>query len=337
LNGGRDSPGKTLEGNTMNSISRILVLGGTGFVGRALCERLCRRSGGSAGRIVVPTRRLPRGDAVRSLPTVEVVAADLHDDTTLATLLAGMDAVVNLVAILQGSPAAFDKAHVQLPTRLARLTKAAGVPRLVHVSALGVSDKAPSHYLRSKAAGEATLKAGYGTPTILRPSVIFGAGDRFLNLFAMLQGLAPVLPLAGASARMQPVWVEDVAAAVVHALDTPGTAGQTVECAGPAEYTLSQLVRLAGRWAGHERPQIPLPGFVATLQAVAMELMPGEPLLSRDNLASLSVPNVASGTLPGLADWGITPTPLEAVMPQHLGRDSARGLYDSFRAHVRRH
>jgi NADH dehydrogenase len=320
----------------MTSPSRILVLGGTGFVGRSVCERLVDRSGGAAGRIVVPTRRLPRGDAVRSLPTVEVVTADVHDDTELACLLGNVDAVVNLVAILQGSAAAFEHAHVALPERLARLARAAGVARLVHVSALGVSESAPSNYLRSKARGEAALKAGFGTPTILRPSVIFGAHDRFLNLFAKLQAVSPVLPLAGASARMQPVWVEDVAAAIVHALDASATAGQTVECAGPAEYTLSQLVRLAGRWVGVERPQIALPGAIATLQAMAMELLPGEPLLSRDNLASLTVPNVASGTLPGLAHWGIVPTPLEAVMPQVLGPDPARGRYDGFRAHARR-
>jgi NADH dehydrogenase len=320
----------------MTSPSRILVLGGTGFVGRSVCERLVDRSCGAAGRIVVPTRRLPRGDAVRSLPTVEVVTADVHDDTELASLLGHVDVVVNLVAILQGSAAAFEHAHVALPERLARLARAAGVARLVHVSALGVSESAPSNYLRSKARGEAALKAGFGTPTILRPSVIFGAHDRFLNLFAKLQAVSPVLPLAGASARMQPVWVEDVAAAIVHALDAPATAGQTVECAGPAEYTLSQLARLAGCWAGVERPQIALPGAIATLQAMAMELLPGEPLLSRDNLASLTVPNVASGTLPGLADWGIVPTPLEAVMPQVLGPDPARGRYDGFRAHARR-
>jgi NADH dehydrogenase len=321
----------------MNAPSRILVLGGTGFVGRSVCERLCDRSGGASGRIVVPTRRLPRGDGVRSLPTVEVVAADVHDDIALAALLgSGIDAVVNLVAILQGSAAAFERAHVSLPERLGRLASAAGVQRLVHVSALGVGESAPSNYLRSKARGEAALKAGFAGATILRPSVIFGAGDRFLNMFAQLQAVAPFLPLAGASARMQPVWVEDVAAAIVQALDRPDAPGQTLECAGPAEYTLSQLARLAGRWAGVERPQLALPGALATVQALAMEMLPGEPLLSRDNLASLTVPNVASGSLPGLRDWGIVPTPLEAVAPQYLGPDPARGRYDAFRAQARR-
>jgi uncharacterized protein YbjT (DUF2867 family) len=311
-------------------MKNILVLGGTGFVGRSVCERLVERS--ASGRIVVATRRLRNGLHVRSLPTLELVEADVHDDRQLAGLLAGVDAVVNLVAILHGSPSAFEHAHVALPRRLAAACQAAGVKRLVHVSALGVGPGAPSNYLRSKTDGEAVLQAAGLDLTLLRPSVIFGSDDGFLNLFARLQSLAPFLPLAGSTATFQPVWVEDVASAIVGCLDKPQTAGQTYECAGPQVYTLAELARLAGRWAGHERPVIPLPAFVGRLQAAVMELLPGTPLMSRDNVDSMSVPNVASGKLPGLQALGIEPAALEAIGPGYLGVGVGRGRFNRFRA-----
>ena len=314
-------------GQTLNN---ILVLGGTGFVGRAVCERLVERS--VAGRIVVPTRRMAHGLRVRSLPNVELLEANVHDDAPLARTLVGVDAVINLVAILHGSQADFERVHVALPRRLASACATAGVRRLVHVSALGVGPGAPSNYLRSKTEGEAVLTAAGLDLTLLRPSVIFGAEDKFLNVFAQLQSLAPLIPLAGSGARFQPVWVEDVASAIVACLDQAQTIGQTYECAGPQVYTLSELVRLAGRWSGHERPQIPLPGFAGRLQAMLMELLPGEPLMSRDNVDSMSVPNIASGQLPGLTALGIDPAALEAIGPGYLGAVSGRARFDRFRA-----
>ena len=316
------------------SMNRILVLGGTGFVGRAVCERLAERS--ASGATVVPTRQAQHANKVRALPTVQVVPADVHNDEVLTRLVAGCDAVVNLVAILHGSAAAFDHVHVALPRRLAAACKAAGVQRLVHVSALGVGPQAPSNYLRSKTAGEAVLMQAGLALTLLRPSVIFGAEDQFLNVFARLQALAPVMPLAGGSARFQPVWVDDVAAAIVHALDLPASIGQTYEAVGPSIYTLSELVRLAGQWAGHARPQIPLPMALGRLQAFAMECLPGQPLMSRDNLDSMRVPSVASGTLPGLAALGVTPTAMEAVAPAYLGARYGRARLERWRASARR-
>ena len=312
-------------------IQSILVLGGSGFVGRALCERLVQRNGGGGGRITVPTRRLAHGQGVRSLPTVELVLANVHDDSTLARLVVGHDAVINLVAILHGKAADFERVHVALPRRLAAACAGAGVRRLIHVSALGAAPNAPSMYLRSKAQGEAMLQAAGLDLTLLRPSVIFGAEDRFLNLFATLQGLAPVLPLAGSHAQFQPVWVQDVASAIARCLDLPASVGKTYEIAGPEVFTLSQLVRLAGRWAGHERPQLPLPDVLGRLQALLLEFLPGEPLMSRDNVASMQVPNVAGGVLPGLAALGIQATALEGVASAYLGHAMGRARLNRLR------
>jgi NADH dehydrogenase len=311
---------------------RIVVTGGTGFVGQAVCEHLVERSGGAGGRIVVPTRRRRAALAIQSLPTVEVVVADVHDPRALERLLDGCDAVVHLVAILHGSAADFQRVHVDLPRTLAAACARAGVRRLVHVSALGVAPQAPSHYLRSKAAGERVLLDSGLDVTVLRPSVIFGARDRFLNLFARLLALAPVIPLGGAQARFQPVWVEDVAEAAVRCLDRPETIGQTVECAGPDVMTLADLVRLAGRLSGHPRPVLPLPVPLARLQAAMMEWLPGEPLMSRDNGDSMKVPNVAGGVLPGLASLGITAAPVETVAAGYLGHTSGPGRFERWRA-----
>ena len=297
---------------------RIVVLGGTGFVGRALAARLAARQPGV--RLVVPTRRLAHAAALRPLPVVEVIEADVHDPARWPRWLAGADAVVHLVAILHGRAADFERVHVELPRRLAAACREQGCRRLVHVSALGVGAAAPSLYLRSKAAGEQALRDADLALTVLRPSVIFGAEDRFIRLFAQLQAAAPLLPLAGSAARFQPVWVGDVAAAIEASLVWPSTIGQVFECAGPQVYTLSDLARRAGRWSGHERPQIALPDALAHIQAWLLEHAPGPLLMSRDNLASLRVPNVASADLPGLAALGIEPTPLEAVMPAVLAR-----------------
>ena len=314
------------------SAPRILVLGGSGFVGRQVCEQLARLG----WHITVPTRRTVNAAKVQSLPGLTVLEASVHSEADLARLMPGHDAVVNLVAVLHGSETRFEQVHVELPAKIVRAMQHAGVQRLVHVSALGADLQGPSMYQRSKARGEAVLRSANLQLTVLRPSVIFGAEDKFLNLFADLQGIAPVMPLAGSGTRFQPVWVGDVARAVVTCLQKPDTIGQTYELCGPQVLTLGQLVNRAGQWAGvnqgRGRPVIGLPMWVGWLQAAAMELAPGEPLMSRDNLASMKVDNVATGQLPGLAALGITAASVAGVAPTYLGHRGPRSRLNSWRS-----
>ena len=305
-------------------MNKILILGGTGFVGRHLCEKLAALS----WRATVVTRRRENASHLQTLPMVDIAVLNQPDGPALNALLAEHDAVVNLVAILHGSEAAFDKTHVQRPLALAQACAAVGQRRIVHISSLGASLDAPSMYQRSKARGEQVLQGSGLDLTILRPSVIFGAEDKFLNTFARLQQLFPVIPLAGSTARFQPVWVEDVATALVRCLQDRQTIGQTYEACGPEVFTLKELVQLAGRYSGinhgEGRPVFGLPELLGRLQARLMELAPGEPLMSRDNLDAMKSDNVASGQLPGLEALGIKPTALAAVAPFYLGAQGLR-------------
>ena len=318
------------------STPRVLVLGGSGFVGRHVCEQLARLG----WHITVPTRRAVNAASVQSLPGLTVIEASVHEEADLARLIPGHDAVVNLVAVLHGSEERFESVHVDLPGKIASAMKKAGVQRLVHVSALGADPQGPSMYQRSKARGETVLHNAGLNLTVLRPSVIFGAEDKFLNLFADLQAVAPFMPLAGSGTRFQPVWVADVARAVVACLQKPDTIGQTYELCGPDVLTLGELVQRAGQWAGvnhgRGRPVIGLPMWVGWLQAAAMELAPGEPLMSRDNLASMKVDNIATGQLPGLSGLGISAASAAGVAPSYLGHRGPRSRLNGWRARAGR-
>ena len=297
---------------------KILVLGGSGFVGRHVCSRLSLQH----HQITVPTRRLPARH-IQMMPGVTVVQADVHDTKQLQALAHGHDVVINLIAILHGTEEAFNQAHVTLPANLARACHAENVTRLIHISALGADVHGPSMYQRSKARGElALLSAAEKAPlglTLLRPSVIFGKDDQFINLFAKLQKVFPVMPLAGAHTRFQPVWVHDVAQAIVHCVHTLRTEGQVYELCGPDILTLTELVQLAGRWVRKERPVVSLPYAIGWLQALLMEFAPGPTLMSRDNLDSMKVNNIASGHVQGLQALGIPePTSIHRLFaPNH--------------------
>lgn len=289
-------------------MKKALLIGGTGFLGGAIARRLAKAD----FSLTLPTRRRERAKHLTMLPTANVVEADVHDEATLARLMTGQDVVISLVGILKGD---FQRNHVELPGKIARAAAAAGVPRLLHISALAAATDAPSDYLRTKAGGEAALKAAYPEVTIFQPSVIFGRGDSFLTLFAGLLKLAPLMPLACPAARFQPVWVEDVVSAVIAGLDQPDSRGQTYPLCGPRIYTLRELVAYTGKVSSHPRTILGLPLALSYLQAFLMEFVPNGPM-TRDNVRSMSVPSVCSAgcTLP----FGLTATPLEAVAPGYL-------------------
>lgn len=311
---------------------RVLVMGGSGFVGRHVCEQMARRG----WQITVPTRRAIHAASVQSLPGLTVIEASVHSEADLARLMPGHDAVVNLVAVLHGNEDRFEQVHIMLPGKIANAMKKAGVQRLVHVSALGADAQGPSMYQRSKAQGETVLHNAGLQLSVLRPSVIFGAEDQFLNLFADLQAVVPFMPLAGSGTRFAPVWVADVACAVTACLQKPATIGQTYELCGPDVMTLAELVQRAGQWAGinhgRGRPVFGLPMWMGWLQALAMEMAPGEPLMSRDNLASMKVDNIATGRHPGLAALGISAASAAGVAPSYLGHRGPRSKLNRWRA-----
>lgn len=307
-------------------IKNICVIGGSGFVGRHIVSRLA-----TAGlNVTVPTRQPERCKAdIILLPNVAMEQADVHDPAQLATLLRGQDAVINLVGILQGSESAFERAHVELPRKIIDACRQQGIRRLLHMSALQAGIEAPSRYLRSKGRGQALVQQSGLDYTIFQPSVIFGHGDSFLSLFARLAASAPLLPIGGADARFQPVWVEDVARCFAAALSLPQSIGQTYQLAGPQVYTLRQLVAYAAHLSGHPRPILALPQPLAWLQAALLELLPGA-LLSRDNLASMQLPSVCAAPFPAI--FGFQPSALEAIAPAYLANATPRGRYDRYRS-----
>jgi NADH dehydrogenase len=311
-----------------------LVLGGSGFVGRHVCEQLAALG----WAVTVPTRRRESTRALWTMPGVTVVEASVHDPAALRRLVAGHSVVINLVAVLHGTEARFEQVHVDLPRQLAQACLAQGCQHLVHISALGAHAQGPSMYQRSKARGEAAACLPGLSVTVLRPSVIFGAGDALFNLFARIAALTPVLPLAGAHTRMQPVWVQDVATAIVRAVRDPAAAGGVYELAGPDVMTLAEMVHLAAsarRQRATAWPRVlPLPWWLAHWQAWAMECLPGEPLMSRDNVASLTQDNLATPGMPGLADLGVAnPASPRDVVPATVGAPS---VYNRLRLTARR-
>jgi NADH dehydrogenase len=314
-------------------VERICLVGGTGFIGRAVANQLSPRG----VRLRILTRYDQAAAPVKLLPTVEVMTGDPYEDRDLVDALDDMDAVVNLVGILsEGRGRSFRRAHVELPRRIAEACHKQGVQHVVHVSALGASPSGPSEYQRSKAAGEEALRqaAGILPWTIFRPSLVFGDGDRSLNMFASLARMFPVIPLARAQARFQPVWVDDVARAICAAIGDTRSFGQAYELCGPRAYALEDLVRYAASLVGRAPRIVALGDGLATFQAAIFERLPGK-LITRDNLRSMSVDNVCGCAFPGV--FGFQPAALEAVMPQYLaGAGTPRGRYNRFRHYAGR-
>ncbi|HET7098207.1 MAG TPA: complex I NDUFA9 subunit family protein [Casimicrobiaceae bacterium] len=307
------------------AVESILVVGGSGFVGRHVVNRLVD----DGHKVVVPTRRQLNANEIKLLPTVDIVECDVNKRAELQRLVERATTVINLVGILNESGSnTFARAHVELPRSIVAACTAARVRRLIHMSALNADPGGPSQYLRSKGEGEAVI-AGSGLDwTIFEPSVIFGPEDRFLNLFAKLLRFAPVLPLAGAQARFQPVYVRDVAECFARALPLDATFRQKYRICGPEIYTLRDLVRYVGGLTGASRPIFALGSSLARMQAWVLEHLPGT-LMSRDNLASMAKDSVCGCEFPAI--FGIAPQALEAVAPTYLGPAALESRYDRFR------
>jgi uncharacterized protein YbjT (DUF2867 family) len=302
---------------------KVCVLGGTGFIGSELVARL----GALRHEVKVLTRDPEKSRDLKVLPSVRFVRADVHDEAVLARELAGCDVVVNLVGVLnerrlgRGSGAEFRRVHTELPQKLVRACRAAGVRRYLHMSGLKAdSQRGPSHYLRSKGLAEDDLRehCANGAPefVIFRPSVVFGPGDSFINRFAGILRITPgVLPLACAHARFAPVYVADVANAFVACLERHDVVGRTYELCGPDVMTLGEIVRLTARVIGVRRLVVPLPDLLSRMQAAVMDYVPGKPF-STDNYLSATLDSTCD--CDGLGELGITRTPLRGTVEKYL-------------------
>jgi len=311
-------------------ITTVAIIGGSGFVGRHICHQLA----GEGYRVRVATRDRERAkDKLIFLPTVEAESVNTNDRQQLAAFVRGADAVINLVGVLHERRGAgsFQAAHVELASKVVTACGEAGVRRLLHMSALHADRNGPSRYLRSKGEAEAIVRDSGLAWTIFRPSVIFGEGDSFLNLFAGLLRFTPVVFLACPDARFQPVFVEDVAAAFARGLKDPESVGESYDLCGPTVYRLRELIEFVGTITGRPRPVIGLNDTLSYWQAFAMELLPVK-MMTRDNYYSMQRDSVCDCTFP----LGIEPTALEAVAPTFLAQRTPRRRYQWMRSRARR-
>lgn len=305
----------------------VTVFGGSGFIGRYVVQRLA--SAGWQVRVAVrrPDEALflkTAGDVGQVTP----VAANIRDDRSVATAVIGADAVVNLVGILfQSGRQQFAAIHTEGAGRVAAAAKAAGVKRLVQISAIGADPTSAAAYARTKAAGEEAVKAAFPSATILRPSIVFGPEDDFFNRFARLAMVSPVLPLIGGGhTKFQPVYVADVAAAVATVLDDAGTSAKTFELGGPQSYSFRALMSLLLKEIGRRRALVPLPFALASLQACVLQLLPVPPL-TVDQVRLLKRDNVVSPGALGFKDLGLAPTAVETILPTYLDKFRPHGYY----------
>jgi NADH dehydrogenase len=296
----------------------VTVFGGSGFIGRHLVWQLA-----DAGNTIrVATRSPERAGVLQPMGNVGQIVAfrcDGRDEAVVRSLCEGVDAVINLVGILhERGKGDFTAMHATLPGMIARGAAAAGVRRLVHVSAIGADRSSASAYAQSKAAGETAVLDAFPHATILRPSIVFGPEDGFFNRFARMAMISPFLPLIGGGrTRFQPVYVGDVADAIMAALDRDDVQGRTFELGGPRVYSFAELLAWMLRQVGRRRLLVRVPFGVAKLQARFLELLPTPPL-TRDQVELLKRDNVVSPGVPTLADLGVSPTPLEVIVPGYL-------------------
>ncbi len=307
---------------------RTAVLGGSGFIGRYVVKRLAARG----AVIAVGCRNAERAKFLKPMGNVGQIATlevGIGDEKALSSFLAGNIWLVNAVGILaERGRQRFDLVHRAGPALLARLARAAGIERFVHLSAIGADARSPSAYARSKAEGEAAVLEHFPTATILRPSVVFGPEDQLFNRLAEMALYSPALPLiGGGETRFQPVHVGDVAEAVVRCLEDPVTEGRTYELGGPTIYTFREIVELVLAEIHRKRFLVAVPFGLAAFQAKLLSPLPSPPL-TEDQVLLLQRDNVVSAGALGLADLGIAPTAVEGVLPTYLDRFRRGGWYE---------
>ena len=311
---------------------RVAILGGSGFIGRYVVKRLAERGDVVAvgARNAAAARFLKLKGEVGQVGLINIA---IDDEKLLPSFIAGNQAMVNCVGILQERGAQrFDRVHHTAPARLARLAREAGIDRFIHISAIGADPRSTSAYARSKAAGEQAVRDAFPTATILRPSVVFGPEDQLFNRLAALAMMSPVLPLiGGGETRFQPVYVGDVADAVIRALDDPAAAGRTYELGGPKVYTLRAIMELVLVEMRRHRYFIDLPFGLAAFQARLMSLLPNPPL-TPDQVEMLRRDNVVSSGALTLATLGIEAVAVEAIIPSYLDRFRKGGWHARHRA-----
>ena len=310
----------------------VTVFGASGLVGRHTVRALAQA--GWRIRAVCRHPNLANYLLPAGVPgQIQLFKGNVRDDESVAHALQGAAAAVNLTGVLYSHGAqSFDALHVEAARRIGRLAREAGVKTLVHVSAVGADPDSESRYARSKGAGERALREEFPEATILRPSLVFGPEDHFFNKFAWLARLSPVLPLIGGGhTKFQPVFVGDVAAAILRALNDPAARGKTYELGGPAIYTFRELMRLILRETGRKRLLVPVPFFFASMKAFFLQMpslfLPVAPLLTVDQVRLLKNDNVVHEGVLTLADLGITPVAVEAIVPSYLWRFRAKGQF----------
>lgn len=314
------------------SLRRVTVFGGSGFVGRHVVQRLARRGVIVRAAVRDPEAALflkPMGAVGQVVP----VFADVRDEASVAAAIAGADAVVNAVSLYVPSRRnSYRAVHVEGAARVARLAEAAGAKALVHLSGLGADPAASSPYVAARGHGDVGVRAAFPAATILRPSVVFGPGDHALTALAVAARLSPVMPLfGGGTARVQPVYVGDVADAAVAAMAAPsGASGAVFELGGPAIYTYRQLTEAVLAAIGRKRWLVSTPFWLGRLAAFFAGILPNPPL-TKDMLALMAVDNVVAPGARGLADLGIVPTALELILPTYMDQYRRGGRWRNTR------
>jgi NADH dehydrogenase len=309
--------------------SLVTILGGSGLLGRYAV-----RAFANAGwRIKVGVRHpnlahylSPMGQVGQIL----VAKADVRDADAVVAAVKGADVVVNLVGILHPAGGqSYQNVHVEAPRTIARAAKAAGVNALLHISTMNISVDSQSAYARSKAEGEIALRTGFPQATLIKPSLVFGPDDQFFNKFAGLARMLPALPLIGGGhTKFQPVFAGDVADAILKCAQDPATRGKTYELGGPTIYSFKDMLKLILRETGRSRPLIPIPFWLASIQAFFLQLLPGK-LLTPDQVKFLKTDNVVTPGALTLGDLGIRPDSLEAIAPSYLWRFRPKGQFEN--------